>query len=104
MSMLMMTGEVFNVLQTPVGTNKEGQQYGGDHQVQIMGDNPLTNGEVRKELVTLRTDHPEAFKKLVGKTVAVPIGAFVRNSSIIYYLQKGATPSVLTQPTPQTQV
>ena len=103
MSMLMMTGEVFNVLQTPVGTNREGQQYGGDHQVQLMGDTPLTNGEIRKELVTLRTDHPEAFKKLVGKTVAVPIGAFVRSGGIVYYLQRGAMPSVITQPSPQSQ-
>jgi len=102
MSMLMLTGEVFNVLQTPTGTNREGQQYGGDHQVQIMGDNPLSNGEVRKELVTLRTDNPEAFKKIVGKTVAVSIGAFVRNGSIVYFMQRGAMPSLLNKPVPQT--
>jgi len=93
----MMTGEVFNVLLTPTGTNRNGEQYGGDHQVQIMGETILTNGEKRKELVTLRTDHPEAFKKLLGKTIAVAIGAFVRNGSIVYYMQKGALPATVNQ-------
>ena len=93
---LLLTGQVINVLITPTGTNREGQSYGGDHQVQILGETSLQNGEIRKELVTLRTENPESFKKATGKTVAVPVGAFVRNNGIVYYMPKGATPKELT--------
>ena len=96
MSMLMMTGNVVNILVTPTGTTREGREYGGDHQVQIMGDSVLANGEKRVELITLRTDMPEKFKGTVGKTVIFPVGCFVRNSSIIYYIEKGATPKLLS--------
>lgn len=95
MSMLMMTGEMINTLITPKGTSREGREYGGDHQIQIMGESVLTNGEKRKELVTLRTDTPEYFKDYIGKTVIFPVGCFVSNSSIIYYIEKDAKPKVL---------
>lgn len=95
MSLLMMTGNVVNVLVTPTGTNREGREYGGDHQIQLMGESVLTNGEKRMELITLRTDTPEKFKDTIGKTVIFPVGSFVRNNSIIYYIEKGATPKLL---------
>lgn len=95
MSLLMMTGNVINVLVTPTGTNREGREYGGDHQIQLMGESVLANGEKRMELITLRTETPEKFRDTVGKNVMFPVGCFVRNNAIIYYIEKGAAPKVL---------
>lgn len=97
MSMLLLTGNVAHVLLTPTGTNREGVQYGGDYQVQIMGENVLQNDETRMELITVRTTNPEPFKKAIGKKIAVDVGVFVRNGSISYYMPKGSLPRTFSQ-------
>ena len=71
MSMLLMTGQVLNVLQTPEGTNREGTKYGGYHQVQLLCEEVLQNGEKRNSLFTLTCEEPDKFKKLTGQNVAV---------------------------------
>jgi len=100
MSMLQMTGQVANVLETPKNTNREGQEYGGYHQVQLLCNQTLTNGETRMEIFTLRTDHPEEFKKLKGKHVSVPVGVFARGGNLNFYMERGGLPKLL-QPTPE---
>ena len=95
MSMLLMTGQVANVLETPKGKNREGQEYGGYHQVQLLCDQTLTNGEKRMEIFTLRTDHPEEFRKLQGKAVSVPVGVFARGGNLNFYMEKGGLPKPL---------
>lgn len=96
MSMLQMTGQVANVLETPRGTNREGQEYGGYHQVQLLCKQVLANGENRMELFTLRTDSPEEFRKFIGKSVSVPVGVFARGGSLNFYMEKGGLPKALT--------
>ena len=44
----------------------------------------METGEKRLEMVTLKV-HTDAFKKLVGQKVRVPVGAFVANGSIMFY-------------------
>lgn len=95
MSMLLMTGQVANVLITPKGVNRQGQEYGGDHQVQLLCEQSLTNGEKRFEMFTLRCHNPEEFQKLQGKHVSVPVGCFARQSNMIFYLEKGGSPKPL---------
>lgn len=101
MSMLMMTGQVANVLETPKGVNKKtGEEYGGYHQVQLLCQEELQNGETRMQLHTLSTDHPEAFKTLKGKPVRVPVGVFARGGALHFFIPRGSKPESVPQGSP----
>lgn len=89
MSMLTLNGLVQNVLDVPSRTDKKtGEVYPAKTQVQIMAENVLQNGQKRFELVTLTTDHPDAFRKLVGRPVSVPVGVFA-SGAVTFYALKG---------------
>lgn len=86
MSMLSLNGVVANCFDTPASVDKKtGEVRPAACRVQIHAKNTLENGQVRLELVTLKVDSIESYKKLEGKTVSVPVGAFVANGSILYY-------------------
>ena len=88
MAMLTLNGIVQNVLNVPARTDKKtGEIYPAKHQIQILAENDLPNGQKRLDLVTLTTEHPEAFRKLLGRPVNVPVGVF--GQSITYYALKG---------------
>jgi hypothetical protein len=75
MPALLLQGTVANVLHVPARTDKKtGEIYPAKDQVQIMSENMLPSGEKRLELVTLSTDTPEAYRKLLGRPVSVPVG------------------------------
>lgn len=90
--MLQLQGKVANILVTPEGKNREGQEYGGIHQVQLLCEEVLRNGEKRLALFTLRCDHPEAFKPFAGQEVRVPVGVFVKGNALTFYMQKSGAP------------
>lgn len=90
--MLLLEGRVENVLLTPEGKTREGKEYGGDHQVQLLCREALRNGETRLSLFTLRCDDVVPFEKLAGKDIRVRVGLFARNNTVNFYLQKGAAP------------
>jgi len=94
--MLQITGTVTNVLVTPEGTNKEGEKFGGYHQVQLLCEETLRNGETRMSLQNLRADNYQAFEQLRGRAVRVSVGLFVRNSQAVFYLPKDAQPEEVT--------
>jgi hypothetical protein len=54
-----------------------------------MAENTLQNGDKRIELVTLTVDTPEAYRKLIGRPVRVPVGVFVSGSVVQFYALKG---------------
>lgn len=88
MAMLTLNGQVLNVLHIPARTDKKtGEIYPAKDQVQIMAENVLQSGDSRFDLVTLTTEHPEAFRKLVGRQVSVPVGVF--GQGISYYALRG---------------
>lgn len=94
MSMLTLNGIIQNVYSKPSSTNKEtGELRPATDHAQILAENILENGEKRLEMVTLKLHSPEAFRKLVGQRVSVPVGAFPSGSNIQYY-------SLKTEPTP----
>lgn len=89
MAMLTLNGLVQNVLDVPARTDKKtGEIYPAKHQIQILAENDLPNGQKRLDLVTLTTEHPEAFRKLIGRAVSVPVGVFGQGI-ITYYALKG---------------
>jgi hypothetical protein len=94
MSMLTLNGTVQNVFDKPASTDKAtGEIRPASTHAQILAENVLENGEKRLEMVTLKVHAPDAFRKLVGEAVRVPVGAFVSGTNIQYYsLKNESTP------------
>lgn len=89
MSMLTLNGIVQNVFATPASTdNKTGEIRPASVSAQILAENTLQSGEKRLEMVTLKVHAGEAFRKLTGQFVRVPVGAFVADGQIRYYALK----------------
>ena len=89
MSMLTLNGTVQNVFSKPASTDKAtGEIRPATTHAQILAENILESGEKRLEMVTLKVHAADAFRKLVGQFVRVPVGAFVSGSSIQYYSLK----------------
>ena len=94
MSMLTLNGTVLNVFDTDASTDKKtGEIRPASTRVQIQAENTLENGQKRFDMVTLKVHNGDHYKKLVGKPVRVPVGAFVANGSILYYALKETPPS-----------
>ena len=90
MAMLTLNGTVHNVFRTEESTDrKTGEIRPAADRVQIMAENTLQNGEKRVELVTLKVEQGDAYRKLVGRSVRVPVGAFVSGTTIQFYALKG---------------
>lgn len=93
MAMLTLNGQVANIFHTPERADrKTGELYPASDRVQLMAENELESGEVRLELVTLKVANPEAYRPLVGRRVAVPVGAFPAGSAVQFYALKGGIP------------
>ncbi len=89
MSMLTLNGIVQNVFSKPPSTDKAtGEIRPATTHAQILAENFLESGEKRLEMVTLKVHAAESFRKLIGQSVRVPVGAFVSGSSIQYYSLK----------------
>jgi hypothetical protein len=89
MSMLTLNGTVQNVFTTPASTDKAtGEVRPASTNAQILAENVLESGETRLEMVTLKVHAGDAFRKLKGQFVRVPVGAFVSQGAIRYYALK----------------
>lgn len=89
MSMLTLNGQVMNVFNTPESKDqKTGEIRPAADRVQIHAENTLENGEKRFELVTLKVTNGDAYRKIIGKQVRIPVGAFVSGKAIVYYALK----------------
>jgi hypothetical protein len=85
MSMLTLNGLVQNVFSKPESKDeKTGEIRPASLHAQILAENVLQTGEKKFEMFTLKV-HTEAFRKLVGQQVRVPVGAFVANGGIMFY-------------------
>ena len=89
MCMLTLNGTVQNVFAKPASTDKAtGEIRPATTHAQILAENILESGEKRLEMVTLKVHAPDAFRKLIGQSVRVPVGAFVSGTNIQYYALK----------------
>ena len=84
MAMLTLNGIVQNFFVQPARKDKEGNERPETMHAQILAENTLESGEKRLEMVTLKVA-TDIYKKLVGKKVAVPVGAFAANGNIMFY-------------------
>jgi hypothetical protein len=95
MAMLTLNGTVQNVFHKPESTDKKtGEIRPATDHAQILAENILESGEKRLDMVTLKIHAVDAYRKLVGQAVRVPVGAFVNGSNIQYY-------SLKNEPLPQ---
>ena len=85
MAMLTLNGTVQNVYTQPESKDREtGEVRPASLRAQILCENTMESGEKRLEMVTLKV-HTDAFRKLVGQKVRVPVGAFVNGGAIMFY-------------------
>lgn len=89
MSYLLLKGVVQNTLFTPEGKTREGKAYGGNHQVQLLCNEQLRNGETRLQLFTLNVDDPAPYERQKGQEVTVPVGVFANQGKVQFYATKG---------------
>ena len=88
MAMLTLNGLVQNVYTQASTTDREtGEVRPASLRAQILCENIMESGEKKLEMVTLKV-HTEAFKKLVGQKVRIPVGAFVNKGAIMFYAEK----------------
>lgn len=96
MSMLTLNGVVLNVFDSPSSVDrKTGEVRPASVRVQIQAENTLENGQKRFEMLTLKVVDGDMYRKLQGKPVSVPVGAFVAGGSIMYYALKETAQKVV---------
>lgn len=96
--MLQISGQVINVFTVEGGTDKDGKQFAERHKVQLMGNVALPNGGNKLDLMDLTVEDMAIWSPLKGKHVSIDIGAFApAKGSIIYFVSKGAKPSLISQ-------
>lgn len=101
MSMLTLNGTVQNVFSKPASTDKETGKFAQLDHVQILAENVLESGEKRLDMVTLKVHAIEAYRKLMGQRVSVPVGAFVSGKNIQFYslkIRAGTHPGIMKKP------
>lgn len=90
---LLMTGRVCHVFITPEREGKDGK-YGGDYKVQLLVDKPQENGEVKRDIVDLKTQYPDYFSSMDGREVSLPVGDYAYKGEPGYYILKTWKPPV----------
>lgn len=97
MSMFQVTGKVLHVYKDPDRTDREtGEVNKGKAKVQILGELPLENGEIRHDMITLSVERKGDYEPLVGSRIAVPLGMFSpAKGQIMYFIPKGGMPEVM---------
>lgn len=94
--MYQVTGQVINLFNSPAS-----EKYEASFKVQILGDMPLVDGQVKKEMLTLNVPK-DVFNSLQGRTgeeVTLPIGFYVKNNVLVTFfpkhseLAKGSVPA-----------
>jgi len=89
MAMLTLNGTVQNVFAKPETKDRTtGEIRPATVNAQILAENILESGEKRLEMVTLKVHAGDAYRKLVGQFVRVPVGAFVTGKDVRYYALK----------------
>jgi len=94
MSMFTVSGTVINVFDQIGKLDEEtGIVSPTTPRLQLLGDMPTKNGEVRKDMITVKVEDKRAYKDLLGKDIRLPIGVFSPSKGqIVYYVPKGSTP------------
>lgn len=96
MSMFQVSGVVLHLFDAPGRIDKESGAVDADKpKVQIMGEIPQRNGQVKYDIIDLTCHSPEDFAGLKGKRITVPLGMFAPTAgNIVYFIPQGCKPSL----------
>lgn len=98
MSMFQVSGQVVHVYDAPQTIDKQTGEVKREEKpkVQIVGDMPLPNGQLRYDIITLTVENKDEWKALQGRRITVPLGLFAPSKgSIVYFIPKGCHPRPL---------
>jgi spore coat polysaccharide biosynthesis protein SpsF (cytidylyltransferase family) len=81
------TAQVLNTFYTEAS-----EKYDESFKVQLLGDNPLKDGQIKKEMLTLSVPEKiyNSLKDQIGKTVSLPVGFFVSNNRLTPFYPKNS--------------
>jgi len=79
------TGRIINAFESPAS-----EKYAASYKVQMLGESPLVDGQVKMEMLTLSVPRAsfETLKNQIGETVTLPIGFYVKNSQLVTFYPK----------------
>lgn len=86
--MFKVTGEIINLFDSPAN-----EKYAATFKVQLLGENRLPDGQVKKEMLTLSVPRSvyDSLTGQVGAEVTLPVGMFVKNGQLnVYFPKAGA--------------
>jgi len=86
MSMITLNGSLLNVYRAPVRKNAEEGEKEKD-KIQILGDIPLQNGEIRKDLITISVKDARKYEDLKGTEVSIAVGAFAPQKGAVIFFE-----------------
>ena len=88
MSMFTLTGVLVNTYRAPLRKGAEASEVEKD-KIQILGDVPLQNGEVRKDLITITVPDVRKYEGEEGTEISLPVGVFApAKGQIIYFMNR----------------
>ncbi len=88
MSMFSITGVLVNTFRAPLRKGAEAAETEKD-KIQILGDIPLTNGEQRKDLITITVPDVRKYEGEEGTEVTLSVGVFApAKVHIIYFINR----------------
>ena len=79
------TGEIINVFESP-----KSEKYDASFKVQMLGDSPLVDGQIKKEMLTISVPK-EIFQNLknhINEEMTLPIGFYVKNGQLVTFYPK----------------
>ena len=85
MSMITLNGQLLNVYKAPA--RGEGDEK---DKVQILGDIPLPNGEIRKDLMTITVKDARKYEGLTGSEISLSVGAFAPQKGTVIFFEVAA--------------
>jgi len=79
------TGQIINLFVSPAS-----DKYEASYKVQLLGDMPLVDGQVKKEMLTLGVPKSvyDSLQGRAGEAVSLPIGFYVKNGIMVTFFPK----------------
>lgn len=83
--MYKVSGTIINAFHSPAT-----EKYEASYKVQLLGDNPLIDGQVKKEMLTLNVPLSifDKLKPAIGQIVTLPIGFYIKNGLLVTFFPK----------------
>lgn len=78
-------GQIINLFQSPAS-----EKYAAAYRVQVLGDMPMMDGQIKKEMLTLNVPISvfDSLQGQIGKNVTLPIGFYIKNGQMVTFYPK----------------